>query len=51
MTARFVKPVIGGDDITTEMWATEPGEIVFRAINQDDDVIVDAGRLRHGSVT
>lgn len=44
MSARYVMPVFGGDDITTNMWV-EDGGIVFRAVNQNGAVVLDSGRL------
>ncbi|MDF1662935.1 MAG: MaoC/PaaZ C-terminal domain-containing protein, partial [Planctomycetota bacterium] len=48
MSVRFTKPVLPGDEITTQIWADEDGDGVknykFRAINQSGVPVIDNGR-------
>jgi acyl dehydratase len=42
MSARFSKPVIPGDSLTVEIWL-EGRQAIFRTVNQDGAVVLDAG--------
>jgi len=46
MEGRFAKPVMPGEELTTEIWTVGEGEAVFQTLGSDGRVVLDAGRCR-----
>lgn len=47
MEGRFSSPVLPGETLTVQMWATDDGEATFRTLGEDGRTVLDAGRLTH----
>ncbi|MBW2280661.1 MAG: MaoC family dehydratase N-terminal domain-containing protein [Deltaproteobacteria bacterium] len=45
MDARFSKPVMPGEKLKISMWV-DGNECIFQTRNQDDDVVIDQGKMR-----
>jgi acyl dehydratase len=45
MHARFASPVFPGEELTTEMWLTGPGECTFQTKADDGRLVIAGGRL------
>ncbi|CAN5662877.1 3-hydroxyacyl-thioester dehydratase HtdY [soil metagenome] len=50
MEGRFSSPVFPGEQLTTQIWRTGPGEAMFQVLAAGDRVVIDSGRCEFADV-
>ena len=45
MHARFLKPVLPGDELTVSVWSGAAGDAAFRTTTQRGETVIDGGHV------